>query len=203
MRCIELFIPQFTWYILSEFHPREQFYSILIKMDDLNGVDPDKSNSPKDESTKGESALAVVTTPDEESERANRCGCLNLGGDKAVKGCNINGIARSAINMSNIYLANSMIFLACEAGGGLNEAGTQCIDYGVRVYGNKPDTLITNISVAAGLVAAILMPFFGAIVDYTAHRKRVGIWSAAGLAIISGIQVGTNEVSLCTNVPMN
>lgn len=36
---------------------------------------------------------------------------------------------------------------------------------------------------------------FGAVIDYTDHRKLMGILSAALLTTIQGIQIGTVEVS--------
>ena len=82
--------------------------------------------------------------------------------------------------MSNVFLSRSLIKLA------ENEALQSCEDEGIvaddcelTVYGFRPSSLVTNIAVIAGLLAAFLLPIVGAIVDYTDHRKLVGGISAA------------------------
>jgi hypothetical protein len=42
-----------------------------------------------------------------------------------------------------------------------------------------------------------LMPVFGAVIDYTRHRRNVGIVMSVALTVITAVQVGTNEVSVC------
>ena len=96
--------------------------------------------------------------------------------------------------MSNIFLAGSLIFLACKEGGGVDPTTNTCDDEGISVYGMKPSALISNIAVASGLLAAILMPIIGAIIDYTPRRKFVGISSAIVLGCIQATQIGTSEV---------
>jgi hypothetical protein len=115
-------------------------------------------------------------------------------GHRESQGINIAGVARGAISMSNVYLANSMIHLACKQGGGFGGEKEQCTDYSVEVYGMKPGALISNIAVIASVLSALLMPFFGAIIDFTPHRRMVGVGTAIGLGAISAIQIGTNEV---------
>lgn len=122
--------------------------------------------------------------------------CMSLENNPEARGVNFNGIARGAISMSNVYLGNSMILLACKAAGGANEAGTMCVNRSVEIYGMKPAALISNIAVAASLLAAFMMPPIGAIIDFTPHRKRWGVIMAVLLAVISAIQIGTVEVSL-------
>lgn len=129
------------------------------------------------------------------SIRPNKCGCMSLNKHPEAQGVNYNGIARGAISMSNVYLGNSMILLACKAAGGFNEEGTQCIDPNRNIYGMRPAALISNIALAASLLAAFVMPPMGAIVDFTPHRKLVGIILAVLLALISAIQIGTVDVS--------
>eukprot|EP00536_Pseudo-nitzschia_multiseries_P012624 jgi/Psemu1/244750/estExt_Genewise1.C_4920042 len=95
--------------------------------------------------------------------------------------------------MSNVYLANSMIHLACKAGGGFDPEGQYCLNSQVTVYGMKPAALISNIAVAASVLSSLFMPLFGAIIDYTSYRKLVGVGTAAALVIITGIQIATLE----------
>jgi hypothetical protein len=112
-----------------------------------------------------------------------------------AKGVTFNGVARGAINMSNVYLGNSFILLACKAAGGADDTGSRCINRDVQIYGMKPAALISNIIIASTIISAFCMPLFGAVIDFTPHRKWVGIGTAAALTIISGIQIGTVYVS--------
>ena len=122
------------------------------------------------------------------------CACVSLDSKKEVRGVAFNGIARGAISMSNVYLANALIHLACKASGGFDETGTRCVNPNLNIYGMKPPALISNIAVVASVLAALTMPLFGAIIDYTTHRRLVGIGSAAGLVIITGVQIATLDV---------
>ncbi len=132
------------------------------------------------------------------SIRPNGCGCMSLNKHPEAQGVNYNGIARGAISMSNVYLGNSMILLACKAAGGANDEGTQCVNPNTSIYGMRPAALISNVALVASLLAAFVMPPMGAIVDFTPHRKLVGIILAVLLAVISAIQIATVEVSLIT-----
>jgi hypothetical protein len=119
------------------------------------------------------------------------CASFSHDGKSEVKGIIYGGVARGAISMSNVYLANAMIHLACKAGGGFDETGTRCVNPDVTVYGMKPYALISNIAVVASILASVTMPPAGAVIDYTSHRKSVGICSAIGLVVISAVQVYT------------
>ena len=135
-----------------------------------------------------------ASSPSEPNEK--KCGCLSMDGHVESWGITFNGISRGAIAMSNVYFANTVILLACIDGGGANDEGTKCEDRSVRIYGMRPDSLISNIAVAASLLSAFCMPSVGAIIDYTPHRRTVGIVMAALLTIISAIQIGTVQVSI-------
>ena len=123
------------------------------------------------------------------------CACMSHDGIEEVRGISYGGVARGAISMSNVYLANALIHLACKASGGFDETGTRCVNPNINIYGMKPYALISNIAVIASILAALTMPPTGAIIDYTRHRNQVGIWSAVGLVVISAVQVATIDVS--------
>lgn len=102
------------------------------------------------------------------------------------------GTARGAVVMSNIFLASSLIFLASEEAGCLNEEGDKVLDdCDNKVHGFKPASLVTNIAVITGVASALFMPLVGAMVDFTPRRKAVGILSAVLLLLIQAAQVGT------------
>jgi len=125
----------------------------------------------------------------------NRCGCLSLDKIPLVRGVSFNGYARAALSMSNIYMNNMLIYFSCKAGGGFGEGeqANMCVNPNVTVYGMKPAALISNILIVAAVLSAILMPVFGAVVDYTRHRRKVGIIMSALLTIITAMQIGTTE----------
>ena len=148
----------------------------------------------------GENGEHGENTFDDENTGSKRCACLSLDKNPQARGANFNGFARGSLNMSNVYLANSFILLACKEAGGANEAGTVCINPSVEIYGLKPASFISNIAVAASILAAFIMPPLGAVVDFTPHRKTVGILMSVLLAVISGIQIGTVDVSFCVIV---
>jgi len=109
---------------------------------------------------------------------------------------------RGVLVMSNIFLSVSFVYLA--------SLDADCVNFGPdfdadprnftyvepcpnTVYGFKPGSLVANIAVITGLLSAFLMPLIGAVVDYTPHRRAVGIWSAVMIVAIQIIQIGTVE----------
>jgi len=119
------------------------------------------------------------------------CGFLDFHGVAEAKGYAILGTARGAIVMSNIFLSSSLIFLASEEAGCLDDSGKVIEDCNNKAYGFQPPSLIANIAVISGLLSAFLMPFIGAIVDYTPYRRATGIAAAVSLIVIQGVQIGT------------
>eukprot|EP00986_Skeletonema_menzelii_P005784 scaffold2144_cov149-Skeletonema_menzelii.AAC.4 len=113
-------------------------------------------------------------------------------------GLALNSIARGAVGMSSLFLGPALLILAQnaakEAGGcdttNNDDGGQECSDDDEgRVYGMRPSSLLTNIGVFSGVLSAILLPLFGAIVDHTPHRKAIGQWAAILLSIIKGIEI--------------
>lgn len=93
--------------------------------------------------------------------------------------------------MSNIFLSTSLIYLASEDAGCLDEDDKVLQECDTRVYGMLPIALISNIAVIAGLLSAFCMPIIGAIVDFTPYRTRLGIISCGLMGMIQMIQIGT------------
>lgn len=101
-------------------------------------------------------------------------------------------MARGPFVMSNIFLASALIYLAAEEAGCIDEEKDEVVDdCNNRVYGQKPGTLIANIAVFSGLLSAFFMPFFGAAVDYTPYRRRIGWMVAVVMILIQAVQIGT------------
>jgi MFS-type transporter involved in bile tolerance (Atg22 family) len=93
--------------------------------------------------------------------------------------------------MSSLFLSTSLIFLASEAAGCLDDEGKVAETCTNNVYGMLPAALVTNIAILSGLLAAFLMPLVGAMVDYTPHRRALGITVAFLIMLIQAIQIGT------------
>ena len=91
--------------------------------------------------------------------------------------------------MSNIFLSTAFIYLASEDAGCVDDEGNVMETCNNKIYGFKPASLIANIAVISGLLSALLMPFTGAIVDYTSHRRNTGIVAAVLIILIQGAQI--------------
>jgi hypothetical protein len=65
---------------------------------------------------------------------------------------------RGGVVMSNIYLATSLIYLACKDAGGVDPMTDECVNSDLTVHGMKPSALISNIALVSGLLSAFLMP---------------------------------------------
>jgi len=93
--------------------------------------------------------------------------------------------------MSNIYLSAAFVHLAQERAGCLDENDEVIDDCDGEAYGFKPATFVSNIAVISSVLSALFMPVIGAIVDYTQHRKTVGVISSVLIILIQVIQIGT------------
>ncbi len=121
----------------------------------------------------------------------NCCGWLQFHGCKEASGVNITGIGRGAVGMSNFFLSISFINLASEAAGCLDENNNVIGDCDNKVHGFTPPGLVSYIAVISGLLSAFLTPLMGALIDFTPHRRLVGILSAVLLVVIQGALVLT------------
>ena len=111
---------------------------------------------------------------------------------KMAQGYCLLGASRGAIVMSNIFLATSFIFLASEEAGCLNDSGDDVLEECPnQVYGFKPESFVSAIAVISGVLSALFMPVLGAVVDYTKHRKTVGVLVAGLIIAIQAAQVYT------------
>lgn len=158
-----------------------------------NGND-DMEDVPVEEQPKITEAEATATTSglQEEKNCVGWFGWYQFGGSGLAKGYCTLGIGRGPLIMSNIFLSTSFIFLASEEAGCLTEDGTEVADdCENRVHGFKPASLVSTIAVVSGLLAAFLMPLVGATVDFTPHRKLVGMGSAVTMILIQAAQAGT------------
>ncbi|KAL3921263.1 MAG: hypothetical protein SGILL_002838 [Bacillariaceae sp.] len=100
-------------------------------------------------------------------------------------------IGNGSVLISNVFLATSLIYLAHQEAGCVDPATGRLTQCDTRVYGFYPSSLVNNIYAIASLAAAFFMPFFGAIIDYTDHRRLSGRIVAFLLWAIQTMQIGT------------
>lgn len=99
---------------------------------------------------------------------------------------------RGPLNQAGSYIGVAIIILAsmdAERDAGCLEEAENPAQCPARVYGLRPSSLLTMASVVVGIASAISMPFVGAIVDHTSHRKTVGAATAFLVCAVTGIQI--------------
>lgn len=96
-------------------------------------------------------------------------------------------MARGLYAGTGVFLASSLLFLAYDDAGCIDDEGnlTSCDN---TVFGFRPSSILTNISVITGLAAAVLNPFIGTIIDYTDYRHALGCGVSLGMVLIQGAQ---------------
>lgn len=99
-----------------------------------------------------------------------------------VTGWAMDACARGPINQTGTFVGSALLRLAAF------DAGCEQIAT-CHVYGFRPSSLLTLTSAIAGIVASLLMPFIGAIVDHTRYRKAVGTITALIVVAISAGQI--------------
>jgi MFS-type transporter involved in bile tolerance (Atg22 family) len=75
---------------------------------------------------------------------------------------------RGPINQAGSFVGSAVLTLAAMEAGGINET----------IHGIKVSSLLTLGNLIAGVTAGVTMPFVGALVDHTDHRKAMGALSA-------------------------
>lgn len=110
-------------------------------------------------------------------------------------GLSVDMYARATIVMSTLFLGPALLELAKEEGNQqclqydeTTPEWQQCVD-NVRIHGFKPSSLLSNIAVAGGILGAMILPPFGAIVDMTPYRKQVGMYSALAITLVKPVEI--------------
>ncbi|KAL7476434.1 hypothetical protein ACHAW6_002299 [Cyclotella cf. meneghiniana] len=86
---------------------------------------------------------------------------------------------RGPINQAGSFVGSAILKLAAIEAGGINNT----------VHGMKVSSLLTLGNLIAGVTAGATMPFVGALVDHTDHRKAMGALSAFVIVSASGCQL--------------
>lgn len=124
-------------------------------------------------------------------ENKKCCSTFRFGGNVDAQGYALVTVARGGIIMSNIFLSTAFISLASDSAGCPTD--TDADECENKVYGFRPSSLITMIAVVSGVLSACLLPVIGAVMDYTPHRRKVGICSALFLTAVQGLQIWLDE----------
>ena len=101
-------------------------------------------------------------------------------------GWGMDAAGRGPLNQAGSYIGVAIIQLATIDAGCAAVGPARCPN---RVYGFRPSSMLTMASVITGVTSAVLMPFIGAVVDHTRHRKTVGVLTAILVCAITGFQI--------------
>lgn len=105
------------------------------------------------------------------------CGRPLYGGNKEAFAWALDTVGRGVSWIgAGAFLATAMLRLAKEAAGCETHApapGEPVPACDGRVYGIRPSSLLTTYTIVIGVLSAALMPFMGAIVDYTCWRLKL------------------------------
>mmetsp|Transcript_12175 Transcript_12175/g.25201 ORF Transcript_12175/g.25201 Transcript_12175/m.25201 type:complete len:567 (-) Transcript_12175:2261-3961(-) len=93
----------------------------------------------------------------------------------------MDSVGRGPLNQVGSYVGSAILRLATrEANGG-------------TTHGFKPSSLLTLTTSIIGVIAAILMPIVGAVVDHTPYRRLAGVVSGFLAVALIGAQIFLNE----------
>ena len=95
---------------------------------------------------------------------------------------------RGPLNQVGGFVGNAILRLAAD------EAGCKKLaDCQKKTHGFRPSSLLTATTSIIGVISALLMPFVGAVVDHTPHRRMVGIVSGFFAVALVGAQIFISE----------
>lgn len=103
-----------------------------------------------------------------------------------VTGWGMDAAARGPLNQLGSFVGSAVLRMAA-----LDAGCASPKNCSLSVYGGpfKPSSLLTATSAIVGIVAALLMPFVGALVDHTRHRKLLGTVSGFFIVLLTGMQI--------------
>mmetsp|Transcript_3029 Transcript_3029/g.7880 ORF Transcript_3029/g.7880 Transcript_3029/m.7880 type:complete len:626 (-) Transcript_3029:156-2033(-) len=117
-----------------------------------------------------------------------RCLLRFYRGNPEALGWALDAVPRgSALMGAAVFVSTALLNLAKEAAG--CETGPDAEECEGKVYGMRPTSLLTNISLVVGVVCAALMPLVGSVVDHTKYRRAVGRISGAAVSLLVLVQV--------------
>ena len=97
-----------------------------------------------------------------------------------VTGWAFDSAGRGPLNLVGSFVGGAILQMAIKEAGGPNETVKGLL---------KPSSFLTATTSLIGIVAAILMPVFGAVVDHTRYRRLVGVVSGVMAFSLIGMQM--------------
>jgi Vacuole effluxer Atg22 like len=128
-------------------------------------------------------AAAAAATPGQEGSAPKKY--VN-----EATGWAMDSAARGPMNQIGSFVGSAVIQMAVASAG--CENANNCSVAG----GIKPSSLLTLMSAVVGVVAAVLMPIAGAVIDHTRHRKLVASASAFCVVLFTGMQIAMSPSKL-------
>uniref|UniRef100_A0A7S1V463 Major facilitator superfamily (MFS) profile domain-containing protein n=1 Tax=Grammatophora oceanica TaxID=210454 RepID=A0A7S1V463_9STRA len=102
-------------------------------------------------------------------------------------GWSMDAAAKGPLNMAGTHIGNALIVLA------MAEAGCTSRQCDARVYGIRATSILPVTSMVTSIIAGLVMPIVGSIVDHTSHRKLVGSLTAFFVVVCLGGQIAISE----------
>ena len=149
----------------------------MIQTKSSNTVDVDEAAP----ASNGDSA-------DDDSRSRSRCQWCQLDGNKDAQAILLDQVASSPLLLTFYFVSIAIIAIAEERAGceDVDDDDYECEE---KFWGVKPSSLTTLINTFVAITSAFLMPIFGALVDYTAHRKKIGYSTAALIILLELMQL--------------
>ena len=126
----------------------------------------------------GNTTTLVVNTASSNNKKTKQI-CSIYEGNNDVKGYNWIGASHGAMSMHNIFLIQSLLFLATKEA--RCELRSKCK---TKVYGFHPASWISNIALIAGLIVTVMLSVFGILVDLKDDQRAIGILAACTMIVI-------------------
>lgn len=101
----------------------------------------------------------------------------------------MDSIGRGPLNQMGGYIGNAVLLLATRDVG--CKSPLNCSN--TVLFGLKPSSLLTLVSSVVGVIAALVMPVIGAVVDHTTHRWMMGAASGFLMVACAGAQIGISQ----------
>ena len=108
-------------------------------------------------------------------------------GNGEALGWGLDSVGRSVAFAAAAFLFTALLRLAKKDAGCETDpppGSNKVPECNGRVYGLRPSSLLTTFTVIVGVISAVLLPFMGAVVDYTDKRLRVGRVTTVILCIL-------------------
>jgi MFS-type transporter involved in bile tolerance (Atg22 family) len=101
----------------------------------------------------------------------------------------LNQFGRSMLFISFMFLSLGVLQLANHQAGCPQNANGSYTNCGNEVYGMQPSSMLAFMATIGGVATSCVMPYIGAVVDFTDHRLAFGKVSALLLTLTNFVQI--------------